>query len=94
VIVKTLANSACACTLALATALPAGAVEILDYSSTLFAAGHPHLSPLPQAVYLDNKTLSRLPEPEVFAMMLLGLVLIGYRASRMSSEKFEAQEES
>ena len=33
--------------------------------------------------------LSELPEPEVFAMMLVGLVLIGYRASRDSSEKFE-----
>lgn len=32
--------------------------------------------------------LSELPEPEVFAMMLLGLVLIGYRASRDSDEKF------
>jgi hypothetical protein len=32
---------------------------------------------------------SELPEPEVFAMMLLGLVLIGYRARRHSDEKFE-----
>ncbi|QNA90379.1 hypothetical protein G4G28_21155 [Massilia sp. Dwa41.01b] len=33
--------------------------------------------------------LPELPEPEVFAMMLVGLVLIGYRARRESSEKFE-----
>jgi hypothetical protein len=33
--------------------------------------------------------MSELPEPEVFAMMLLGLILIGYRASRHSSEKFK-----
>lgn len=33
--------------------------------------------------------MSELPEPEVFAMMLLGLCLIGYRASRHSDEKFE-----
>jgi hypothetical protein len=33
--------------------------------------------------------MSELPEPEVFAMMLLGLVLIGYRASRDSDEKFK-----
>lgn len=33
--------------------------------------------------------MSELPEPEVFAMMLLGLVLIGYRANRHSDEKFE-----
>ena len=34
-------------------------------------------------------SMSELPEPEVFAMMLVGLVLIGYRARRDSSEKFE-----
>lgn len=33
--------------------------------------------------------LSELPEPEVFAMMLVGLVLIGYRARRDSSDKFK-----
>lgn len=31
---------------------------------------------------------SELPEPEVFAMMLVGLILIGYRARRDSSDKF------
>lgn len=34
-------------------------------------------------------TMSELPEPEVFAMMLVGLVLLGYRARRDSSEKFK-----
>lgn len=34
-------------------------------------------------------SMSELPEPEVFAMMLVGLILIGYRASRDSSEKFK-----
>lgn len=33
--------------------------------------------------------ISELPEPEVFAMMLVGLVLLGYRAPRDSSEKFK-----
>jgi hypothetical protein len=33
--------------------------------------------------------LPELPEPEVLAMMLLGLVLIGYRASRESDETFK-----
>jgi len=33
--------------------------------------------------------LSELPEPEVFAMMLVGLVLIGYRVRRDSSDKFK-----
>lgn len=37
----------------------------------------------------DPAAASELPEPEVFAMMLLGLILIGYRASRHSDEKFE-----
>ena len=32
--------------------------------------------------------MSELPEPEVFAMMLVGLVLVGYRASRHTSDKF------
>lgn len=33
--------------------------------------------------------MSELPEPEVLLMMLVGLVLIGYRASRDSSDKFK-----
>ena len=32
---------------------------------------------------------SELPEPEVFAMMLLRRIRIGYRASRHRDEKFE-----
>jgi hypothetical protein len=40
-------------------------------------------------VQLAAPRTSDLPEPAVFAMMLLGLVLIGYRASRDSSEKFK-----
>ena len=32
---------------------------------------------------------SELPEPEVLAMMVVGLVLIGYKARRYSSEKFK-----
>jgi archaellum biogenesis protein FlaJ (TadC family) len=38
---------------------------------------------------LPSTIMSELPEPEVFAMMLVGLVLIGYRARRDSSEKFK-----
>lgn len=34
-------------------------------------------------------SMSALPEPEVLAMMLVGLILIGYRARRDSSDKFE-----
>jgi hypothetical protein len=38
-------------------------------------------------VVLQSDT-SELAEPEMFAMMLLGLCLIGYRVTRDSSEKF------
>ncbi len=38
---------------------------------------------------LPGSLMSELPEPEVFAMMLVGLILIGYRARRESSEKFK-----
>jgi hypothetical protein len=37
----------------------------------------------------DTAHMSELPEPEVFAMMLLGLILIGVKAGRDSSEKFK-----
>lgn len=39
-------------------------------------------------IVTPSSHLSELPEPEVFAMMLVGLVLIGYRAGRDSSDKF------
>jgi hypothetical protein len=49
--------------------------------------------PLPASAHTGlfafEAKMSELPEPEVFAMMLLGLILIGYRASRDSDEKFE-----
>ena len=41
-----------------------------------------HTSALPTGI-------SELPEPEVFAMMLVGLILLGYRARRDSNEKFK-----
>ncbi|KQV45722.1 hypothetical protein ASC93_15155 [Massilia sp. Root335] len=42
-----------------------------------------------EVVVPPSPSMSELPEPEVFAMMLVGLILIGYRASRDSSEKFK-----
>ena len=39
--------------------------------------------------YALPRGISELPEPEVFAMMLVGLLLLGYRARRDSSEKFK-----
>jgi hypothetical protein len=49
---------------------------------------HPS-APARYEIALFQANMSELPEPEVFAMMLLGLVLIGYRASRDSDEKFK-----
>lgn len=50
----------------------------------------PNLAPAPRLdVVAPPSHISELPEPEVFAMMLVGLVLLGYRARRRdSSEKF------
>ncbi len=47
----------------------------------LAVTGHTHIVTPPSH-------LPELPEPEVFAMMLVGLILIGYRAGRDSSDKF------
>ena len=60
----------------------------------------PHLQAQPRVASLASAprigvvappvAMSELPEPEVFAMMLVGLVLLGYRARRRdSSEKFK-----
>lgn len=43
----------------------------------------------PLRVVAPPSSMSELPEPEVFAMMLVGLLLIGYRATRHSTEKFK-----
>lgn len=40
-------------------------------------------------IVLPAPPMSELPEPEVFAMMLVGLILIGYRAGRDKSDKFK-----
>jgi hypothetical protein len=49
---------------------------------------NPAAAPPGARVVLQAAT-SELAEPEVFAMMLLGLCLIGYRVRRDSSEKFK-----
>lgn len=74
--------------LAVGIALPASAIEVVNNHSPQ-AARVPDLAAVPQAVMLNNLELSELPEPEVLAMMLVGVVLIGYRASRDSNEKFK-----
>jgi hypothetical protein len=42
-----------------------------------------------QQIVVLQSTPSDLAEPQVLAMMLLGLCLIGYKARRDSSEKFK-----
>jgi len=50
----------------------------------------PHLAVTDRSgIVLPPPRLSELPEPEVFAMMLVGLILIGYRAARDKSDKFK-----
>lgn len=59
----------------------APAIPIPQPVHDLAVTGHHHIVTPPSH-------LSELPEPEMCAMMLVGLVLIGYRASRDSSDKF------
>ena len=72
-------------------ALPAQATDA-GYSP---GAHHGARAPLPtlaitrrDEIVTPLSHLPQLPEPEVFAMMLVGLVLIGYRVSRESGDKF------
>ncbi|GAB3380329.1 hypothetical protein [Massilia agri] len=83
---------ALAAALAICLGSPAQAALIDLHSGTQPAAQQPvrNLSVTQrQDIVTPPSHMSELPEPEVFAMMLLGLVLIGYRASRDSSEKFK-----
>jgi len=83
---------ALAAALAICLGSPAQAALIDLHSGTQPAAQQPvrNLSVTQrQDIITPPSHMSELPEPEVFAMMLLGLVLIGYRASRDSSEKFK-----
>ena len=65
---------------------PASALDVV--AGTPAPPPYPNLAPLPVYPSAEHVLLPQLPEPEVVAMMLLGLVLIGYRASRDSYEKF------
>ncbi len=87
---KTFALTA-ALALTLGFALPASAIEVVTNNAVLASAAQrqPDLTAAPARVETDHMVLSELPEPEVLAMMLVGLVLIGYRASRDSNEKFK-----
>jgi hypothetical protein len=62
--------------------------EAAGSASAAQARGSGQLAGPPGAFALSSG-VSELPEPEVFAMMLVGLILLGYRARRDSSEKFK-----
>ncbi|MES2900406.1 MAG: PEP-CTERM sorting domain-containing protein [Pseudomonadota bacterium] len=81
-----------ACCLAMAVPRAASAIDVLTNGGANVAGvpvRQPELATAPVRAILPTSQLSELPEPEVFAMMLLGLVLIGYRSSRNSEEKFK-----
>jgi hypothetical protein len=65
------------------------AIEAAESTAGAAAVQHPLPTQARTGMVALQAEMSELPEPEVFAMMLLGLVLIGYRASRDSDEKFK-----
>lgn len=68
----------------------AAAVDLVPAAATPVIQAVPSVAVAPPpGSFVTLVHMSELPEPEVFAMMLVGLVLIGYRASRDSSEKFK-----
>lgn len=74
----------------LLVAVPAAtAVDVLLGAGVVASAPYPDLAALPLQALLPVAALSELPEPQVFAMMVLGPVLIGYRANRDNHEKFK-----
>lgn len=82
---------ALAATLALAMCgtVQAAAVDLVPTATPVIQAVPSVAVAPPPGSFVTLVHMSELPEPEVFAMMLVGLVLIGYRASRDSSEKFK-----
>jgi hypothetical protein len=81
---------AAALALALVGTAHATAIDLVVDTQTA-GAYRPAYPPAPaysETAFL-GVAMSELPEPEVFAMMLVGLVLIGYRARRDSSDTFK-----
>lgn len=76
----------------LANAAQAAVIDLRqDHGAQVIPAPRsvPDLASTPHTRIVTPPThLPELPEPEVFAMMLVGLVLIGYRAGRERSDKF------
>lgn len=80
---------AAALALTLGGAAQAAAIDLTPPLEAAQAPSHDLATPAAGRIQLAAPRTSDLPEPAVFAMMLLGLVLIGYRARRDSSEKFK-----
>lgn len=72
--------------LGLGAGAPAAALDVVSTNAS--GARHPDLAAVPVYTVAAHVLLPQLPEPEMVAMMLVGLVLIGYRARRDSDEKF------
>jgi hypothetical protein len=81
--------SAIALGLACCGAVQAAAIDLDNHRAAAIRVDD--LSPVirDEVMAPPSASMSELPEPEVFAMMLVGLLLIGYRATRYSSEKFK-----
>jgi hypothetical protein len=75
--------------LLLGGAARAAVIDLDDNRAASVRVSAPSMVQRNEVVAPPPASMSELPEPEVFAMMLVGLILIGYRASRDSSEKFE-----
>jgi hypothetical protein len=81
---------AAALALCLGSTAQAAAIELVSSNAGQQAQPVRNLSVTSRnSIVTPPANMSELPEPEVFAMMLVGLILIGYRASRDSSEKFK-----
>jgi hypothetical protein len=92
IVIKLVLAAALALTFSATVHAKAIELETRNQSARAHVPAQPHPSragaPHGATVVLSSR-ISELPEPEVFAMMLVGLVLIGYRASRDSDEKFK-----
>ena len=78
---------AAALAIGLSSIAHAEVIELVPGAQPLHSHAVDH-APIRQAYALPTG-ISELPEPEVFAMMLVGLILLGYRARRDSNEKFK-----
>ena len=67
----------------------ASVMEIASAHGAVSSAPRPALTAPPEGVAVLQPVSSDLAEPAVFAMMLLGLCLIGFRARRDGSETFK-----